>query len=273
MAYPTFRETRHRLARRLNDHWTGTLADMEPVTTTAFRLPNRPERADYFVNAWFRVGIDSDAEEHLISASGPADPNVTIGGAGLANQHEAGTFYEIHRRFSAEHYNESLLDALSDARSEAVLANLDYQVLTWVQDQWEYDIPTNFKYINRVQIEDAEGKLEQDFDLEELRIVPGIPRKLEFSRRYSTTPGHTIRILGQGPEADPPDLDSSSVQIDQAFLLAHAELTLRTILAEGEDQIAAANRGRLRDLATLVELKRQALTTEHRVLPGSIVIP
>lgn len=280
MASPTVTQLRKRLAQRLGDHWDGQLTDAESGQS-GLNLPERTERLNYFQNGWFRVNTDDNAEEVPIASSkATADPHITLAHA-LSGTHASGTVYEIHRRFSGEMYTSMLMDAIWDAQGEAVLHNLDYQTLTWVADQWEYAVPTNFRYITEVQILDTAGDMvacwggRSRLPLNQLRIIPGVPRKLEWSQAYSFTPGYTIRILGQGSQlADDEGLDPDTgvVQVDPSFVLYHAELALRRIQAGVRSPVGDAARQQIPRLEGLVELKRAGLTTRNRAYPNAMPV-
>lgn len=267
------RELRYRLSQRLGDLWAGTLTNTLTSGTATATITTRLERAGVFSGGMFRVGTQGaqTVEEKPIAAYTGAGA-FTVGSNWSAT-HNPGEEYELHTKFTAAEYNRMLLDALADARGEAVLSNLRYTALVWVQDQWEYDLPTNFKYIDRVEILGTNGRPEYRYRNEDLDVLAGIPKKLEFPRWATHTPGLTIRITGQGSEQDPTNVDTGIVVTDESFLLAHAELHARARLASLGGDIGAVNRTRLRDLNTAIELKRAAMSTAHRALPGSLIVP
>lgn len=267
------RELRYRLSQRVNDLWRGTLTTTLTLASTSASITTRLERAGVFSGGMLRVGTQGaqTVEEKPIAAYAGAGAFTMGTGWGVA--HNPGEEYEIHLKFTAEAYNRMLLDALADARGEAVLANLRYTALTWVNDQWEYDLPTNFKYIDRVEIMGADGHPEYRYRNEDLRVLAGIPKLLVFPRWASHTPGLTIRITGQGSEQDPTNYDTGVMVTDDSFILAHAELAARSQLAILGGDIGAVNRTRLRDLNQTIELRRVAMSTAHRALPGSLIIP
>jgi len=278
MASPTVTQLRKRLAQRFSDHWDGQLTDAEASTT--WNLPERKERSNYFQNGWIRTDVDDDVEEFPITASATTDPHITVAFAPSASI-AAGTVYEIHRRFSAEMYTSMLMDAIWDAQGEAVLHNLDYQTLTWVLDTYEYAVPTNFRYITEVQLLDSASEPVAVFGgrsktpLNTLRILPGVPRKLEFPRWFSSTVGDTIRILGQGSQlADDEGLDPDSgiVQVDASFVLYAAELALRRIQAGVRSPVGDAARQQIPRLEGLVEVKRAGLSTRNRAAPNAMQV-
>mgnify|MGYP000859571821 CR=1 FL=1 len=275
---PTVRQLRLRLASRFGDAWSGVLTNALANGASSLTITHRRERAAFFNNAWLRCGADATAEEIPVTSYTP--PTFTLAYASsVAVEHPVGAAYELHRRFSADQYNQALIDALEEAGNEAVLANLKYETLTWAQNTWEYTLPVNFKYISRVEFPSTanNGQIDQVFEgttlVNALRVQPGIPRKLVFPRSFGATVGQTIRILGQGAEPIPTLMDTGIVQVDGAFLIAHAELVLSSLMAEGEGAQAQARRARLRDLAARAELARVNMSTEHRALPGVLIVP
>lgn len=267
------RELRYRLANRLGDLWHGQLTNILNASSTSATISTRLERAGVFSGGMLRVGTQGaqTVEEKPIASYAGAGSYVM--GTSWSVAHQVGEEYEIHLKFTAADYNRMLMDALADAAGEGVLANLRYTALTWVTDQWEYDLPTNFKYISRVEIMGADGHPEQHFRNEDLRILPGIPKKLVFPRWASATAGLTIRITGQGSEQEPTNYDTGVIVTDQAFLLTHAELHARARLAVLGSDIGAVSRTMLRDLNASLELRRSNMATAHRTLPGVLVVP
>ncbi|KKK91207.1 hypothetical protein LCGC14_2715290, partial [marine sediment metagenome] len=203
----TIRQIRHSIARRFNDLWVGTLTSEAASGTSTLADTARVEAANWFINAYVYVDEDAAGEEHRISAS--AVGSLTIPST-LAATHAIGKKYEIHKLASMTDYNDFILQALKLASTEAVLTNLDYQSgpgIVFVEGQFEYAIPTNFRYISEVWMDDSADEFTRNIPLSDLSIVPGTQLKLKFPRWMSLTTGGKARVLGQGVDTLPANDD------------------------------------------------------------------
>lgn len=266
----TVKQIRHTVSRLVQDIWTGTLSTTEAAGETVMSA-GRGEADNFFKNARFRIGEDTEAEEHTVTSNTQSSGIVTLVD-GLVTSKVADTPYELHRRFSAEEWNNFIELALLDAAQEGVLSSLDYQGITLAANTYEYNLPTNFVYINEMWEKDSAGEWTIRIDLKSIAIVPGGLKMLRFPRWYSMTAGRDIRVLGQGIEDMPNNPDTGIVRIDPAFVIAHARLSALSLQAERGGAVGDAATRQLRDLRTDVELKRDSMSREHRPKPGALVV-
>lgn len=266
----TVKQIRHTVSRLVQDIWTGTLSVTEAAGETVMSA-GRGEADNFFKNARFRIGEDTEAEEHTITTNTQSSGVVTLVN-GLVAAKVINTPYEIHRRFSSEEWNNFIELALLDAAQEGVLSNLDYQGISLVSNQYEYNLPTNFVYINEMWEQDSAGEWTIRIDLKSMAVISGGLKQLRFPRWYPITAGRTIRVLGQGIEDMPRNPDTGIIRIDPAFVIAHARLSALSLQAERGGAVGDAATRQLRDLRTDVEIKRDAMSREHRPKPGVLVV-
>lgn len=268
-------------ARRLRDLWTGKISATALVGALQLTSNSRVETIGYFSNAHIHIGADATSEDHRLVTNGPRSLTLPADG-GIVTQREIGVDYEIHKLWSVPEYNGFVNDALKSIASEAVLSSMDDQSLivtanankpNGVED--EYAMPAGFRYISEIWFEDSAGYFDQRIPNNQARPLPGATRKLRFSEWATAqmTVGRNIRLLGQGLPVLTTLADTSEVSVDPDYVTSYVELQALTPLAGGTSTRAIAARDRVRFLGPMVEQKRAAATSEHRVLPGSLVIP
>lgn len=267
----TVRQLRHSASRRLDDLWVGTLTVSANQGTKQLADAKRVENVNFFSNGEFYIDQDALGEEHRIVSSGAGQ--FTIAGDGLSAAKALATVYELHKRWSLSEYNEFLDDAILDAASEAVLASVRDESLTVVADQYEYTVPSGIRYIQQVWQKDSSGDFtEPIFPHFPMSVLPGTPKKLSFSKMTPLTTGRVLRILGQGVEEVAALDDTSAITIDSSFLVKHMEVALHRIRAAENSAGGAASGRLLRSLEQELELRREAMSREHRILPGSLSV-
>lgn len=282
MASRTVIQLRHAAARRMRDHWQGTLTSTSAVAATTLTDTRRKEISDYFVNGFVQVGGSGDTpEHHRISANVQSTGVMTLAW-GLAAEWASGKSYEIHRAASAQDYNQFIVDAVLDMASEMILGNQSSTSLSLTANaakpaglEDEYTIPTGFRYISEVGIDDGAG-FYNVVPLSEVTPMPGSTRKLRFSpwalSRYGGV-GRTIRLLGQGEQDLSAITDATSIICDPSFVLEYIILQFLHLRAAGSGRVADAARQRINAQTQVVEIKRAAAGYESRVPAGALVVP
>ncbi len=265
----TMQELRDRISRGRGDRWTGTLSTAAGAGATSIDA-GTVQAADFFRNAYFKLGLDGAREEHRVSANIAAG-NLTIIGDGLANAFDQGTPWEIHFLRSAADYNGLIGDAIIDAEP-VMVSNLDYRDIVIEQGVFEYDLPNNFRYINEIWMQDNDGTFSIPVHFDDVRIIPGTIHKLALWEGRGWLVGQALRILGQGPQTIPNLFDSGVVAIDAAYLAAHVRHALDLMVSSGTGTAGQEALRRLRGLEATLELRRDEMTRTTRPAPGSLVV-
>lgn len=265
----TMQELRDRISRGRGDRWTGVLDTAGSPSDTSIDA-GTVQAADFFRNAYLKLGLDGAKEEHRISANAAAG-NLTIIGDGLANAFDVGTPWEIHFLRSASDYNGLIGDAIIDAEP-VMISNLDYQDIVIAEGVFEYDLPNNFRYINEIWMQNNDGSFDIPVHFDDVRIIPGTIHKLALWEGRGWLIGQKLRILGQGPQTIPNLFDSGVVAIDAAYLTAHVRHALDSMVASGTGTASQEATRRLRGLEATLELRRDEMTRTTRPMPGSLVV-
>jgi len=265
----TMSELRERVSRGRGDRWSGTLgtaADASDVVIDAGIV----QAANFFSNAYFKLSLDGDMEEHRITSNLAAGA-ITLVGDGLTQAHAQGTAWEIHFLRSASDYNGLIGDAIIDAEP-VMISNLDYQGITIEQDVFEYDLPNNFRYINEIWMQNNDGAFDIPVHFDDVRIIPGTIHQLALWENRGWLVGQKLRLLGQGPQTIPNAFDSGVVSIDAAYMTAHVRHALEIMVSSGTGVAAQEALRRLRGLEATLELRRDEMTRSSRAMPGSLVV-
>lgn len=277
----TVQTLRHDAARRVRDHWAGSLTAAVDANAASILDSSRVEVTDFFQNGYLHLDVDSDAEDLRVTGNDQDLNTVSIAPV-TAAAHDQGTAYEIHKLWSVPEYNGFIADALKSVATEAVTAHLDNTSLTVTANankpggiEDEYAIPSGFRYIDEVWVADQVGHFDVRIPNSEVRAIPGSTKKLRFSLRATAAMqvGRTIRLLGQGPPDASSLQDSTVIYIDPDYIVSYVELQVLQPLSGGDTARERAARARVQFLQAYIEDKRYRAVTEHRVLPGSIVVP
>jgi len=204
-------ELRHLTARLCNDLITGTVTS--PASGTFVCAETDWEKPEDYFNHWIEV---FDYSGTGVGTSGnPTDwSNITPDFTHTltfkpAATLTAGDLVEMHERFTVNTYNDFINLAIEMVAKEALVDTVD-ETIELATDTWQYDLPTTFLYIHRIDMQDADGDYDtlKPIDPRYWRVVKTSTLTLEFIKGiWSPTDGRVIRIKGL---ASPSILDTDT---------------------------------------------------------------
>lgn len=264
---------RQRLAYNMGDLTVGS-ATSDPAVGATLVDTKRIEADDHWNNHFIKIGEDGNREFLRVSDFVNSTNTLTVV-PDMAVDHANGVTYELTEMFSMLEYQRFLEMGILEMATWNVLSNLSYTGMTLAQDDWEYPIPNNFRYISEVTIAESDGTYRESgrVPLGDLDVVPGDIPQLRFAECIPITADRAVRVRGQGEQLLPTNFDTSELEIDPAFVLMNAEMRAHMVLASRLRGDSANVHAQLaRNLLTPVENQRDLASAEHRPKPGSLVV-
>lgn len=148
----------------------------------------------------------------------------------------AGDLVEMHERFTVATYNDFINIAIEMVAKEALLVKVD-TTIALVAATYSYTLPTQFLYINRVELESATAGVydeEHPIDPKYWRVIKAATIKIEFVKSlWRPTAGRKIRITGL---ASPSilDTDTEECPLNPAWVAYQAAALLHQSRIRGE---------------------------------------
>ncbi len=231
----TRQQLRHLTASLVNDLITGTV--VSPGSGTFVCTQRDWEKPDDFFNDYIQVfcyygtGVDTDGNPtdwlnstHTLTFA----PAATL---------TAGDLVEMHRTWTVSEMNDAVNHAIEMVAKEALVHKVDTS-LELATDTYQYTLPTQFLFVQSVEIESATADRydkESPIDPRYWRIVPASTIKLEFvSERWTPTNGRNLRVTGL---ASPSvlDTDGEECPINPAYISYQAAALLHQSRIRGTD--------------------------------------
>jgi hypothetical protein len=267
-------QLRRRLALSLGDLKLGS-ATSDPTTDGALTDTKRVEADSHWNNYFMKIGVDTNSEYLRVAAFTNAT-NLFGLVPSMAVDHANGVEYELSELFDMEEYQNFIEMGILEMSTHNVLSNLSYTDLTLVQDQWEYSIPNNFRYITEVCIAESDGTYRESgmVHRSHYRVVPDIINKLRFSEWISMQVGRSVRIRGLGEQLMPTTVDTAEVEIDPIFILLNGKMQAFTIMSQRLSGERGQDAGRTaRNISQQLENIREMAMQEHRPPADVTVVP
>lgn len=133
----------------------------------------------------------------------------------------AGDLVEMHQRFSVEEYNDMINLAIDMIAEQALLNKVDESVQL-VADTYQYDLSTQFLYVDKILMESATSGVwntEKPIDPRYWRVVKKATIKLEFVRElWAPTADRYLRITGLASPSKL-DMDIEQCPINPAYVI------------------------------------------------------
>ncbi len=194
-------ELRQSIAYGLDDCVVGTC---EAGSSNTLAVCSYLLRGDKHYNGWdFHVygGVNVGLTREITDGW---NANTTIQVApALTSALTTNSTFELHKMFTTTQYNDAINRAIEAAKDEYLLDKYD-DTTTLVTDTFEYNIPSGFRFINALYVEDktdADKYYDSGYiDDRHWTILHGSTNKLRF---YDTHPigtdtnGQSLRIVGQ----------------------------------------------------------------------------
>ena len=188
------------------------------------------EKADDYFNDWIEV-FCYDGDPLTVRTSGNptgwdnATHKLTFLPAALLT---ALDLVEMHREFSVETYNDFINLAIDMVAEDALLNKVD-EAIVLATDTYQYDLATQFLYVNHVYLESTTAGVwdtEKPIDPRYWRVVKKATIVVEFVENlWSPTDGRHLRITGL---ASPSilDTDNELCPVSPAFIVNQAAALL-----------------------------------------------
>jgi|TARA_R110000751_G_scaffold219556_1_gene322301 hypothetical protein len=219
-------ELRHLLAHLMHDQTIGVVAS--PGSGTFVCATTHWDKPDDHFNDYVEV---FDYSGTGIGTSGnPTDwvqSTHTLTFSPVATL-TAGDLVEIHQRFTVEEYNNAINHAIDLVANEALMDRVD-ESISLVTNTYQYNIPTQFLYIDELHVSDSSGNYIDRLPLNnktEWRPVKKTTAVIEFIKgNYAPVTGRTLRITGS---ASPGRLetDAESCPVDPEYVIQAAKAYL-----------------------------------------------
>lgn len=225
---------RHLTSRLCNDLTTGTVTS--PASGTFVCSETDWEKPDDFFNHWIEMfcyagtGVgtsgnptDWDNDTHTLTFL----PAATL---------TANDSVEMHERFTVNTYNAFMNLAIDMVAKEAMVDAVD-ETIELVTDTYQYDLPTSFLYIHKIEMQDSDGdyNIEKPIDPKYWRVIKTSTLTLEFVKNiWTPTNGRTIRITGLASPSKL-DTDTEACPLNPAFVTYQAAALLHQSRIRGND--------------------------------------
>jgi len=217
---------RHLLSQLMNDLITGTV-DASPASGNFVCAETDWERADDFFNDFVEMFCYSGTG---VGTSGK--PTNWVNSTHRLTFLPAATLtatdlVEMHRRFTVTEYNTAINYAIDMVANDALVDRVD-ETIVLTAGTYQYDLPTQFLYIDGIWISDDNDDWVDEVPLDPRywRAIKKSTLKLEFIKNlYSPVTSRTVRIVGT---ASPSilDTDAEVSPIDPEYLIQAAKAFL-----------------------------------------------
>lgn len=154
---------------------------------------------EVYVYAGTNIGVTKRASDWALSGT-----LLTVHSA-YAAACDATSYIELHRIFSEDDYRKAINLAIESLAGKYLVDIIDDTTITLVADQYEYALPTNMLYLNKVTTEDeVDGDLFYESGVVDPRtweIMPAYPPYLKLSYDYyNIVADKDLRLEGQGTQ-------------------------------------------------------------------------
>ena len=177
----------------------------------------------------------------------------------------AADLVELHQRFTVEEYNNAINHAIDLAANEALMDRVDESV-SLVTATYQYNIPTQFLYIDTLHVSDQDGNFGSRDPLDNLsewRPVKKATAVIEFIKKnFSPVTGTTLRITGS---ASPGRLetDAEVCPIDPEYVLQAAKAYLHQSRIRGNAKDPEDHEGQMKLARSLAEERLDAMDSNR----------
>jgi hypothetical protein len=254
---------RHLLSQMMNDLVTGTVG-ASPASGNFVCAETDWERADDFFNDFVEIFCYSGTG---VGTSGkPTDwvnsthrltflPAATLTATDLV---------ELHRRFTVTEYNTAINHAIDMVANDALVDRVD-ETIVLTAGTYQYDLPTQFLYIDGIWISDDNDDWVDEVPLDPRywRAIKKSPLKIEFIKNlYSPVTSRTVRIVGM---ASPSilDIDAEASPIDPEYLVQAAKAFLHQSRIRGSDKDSEWHRDQMVLAISRADTRRKEMSTNR----------
>ena len=257
---------RQKIARQVDDLFrmgTATAGGANTIadTNTLF------ETDDFYNGCRFYIysGVGAAQSERLVTDFASSTAQATVR-PNWATQPTTASLYEVHRLLRVSDYNDAIDEAVRQLQYDFLVSQVSTVSLT--TDDFIYDLPASFAYVNRVSIIDTD--LDEVYILnegDEWHIKGGSYDDIEIARWVPVATGYTLKIEGQAV-ATLPTADTDSLSLDIEFLVHYGMAWCFAKLGGRNSPDQEYYRERADKELAIAEERRRSLP--RRVQPGSI---
>ena len=253
---------RHLLMILMHDYLIGTVTS--PGSGTIVVATTHWEKADDYFNDFIEV---FDYSGTGVGTSGkPTDwvnsthtltfkPAATLTATDLV---------EMHRTYSVEELNKAINHAIDQVAQDAGLDRVD-ETTSLVTSTYQYDIPTNFLYIDNIWVSDSSGNYvnPDPIDWKYWKPVKKSTIIIEFiPKYYAPVTGRTLRIVGT---ASPSilDTDTEECPVDPEYIIQAAAALLHQSRIRGPDKDSEWHATQMGVCQTKADNRRKEMSTNR----------
>lgn len=171
---------------------------------------------------------------------------------------------EMHRTYSVDELNEAINHAIDQVANDALLDRVD-ETISLVTGTIQYNIPTNFLYIDNIWASDSSGNyVDPDpIDFKYWKPVKKSTIVIEFVEKwYAPVTGRTLRIVGM---ASPSilDTDTEECPVDPEYIVQAAAAFLHQSRIRGPDKDSEWHRDQMVIAQTKADNRRSEMSTNR----------
>jgi hypothetical protein len=175
-----------------------------------------------------------------------------------------GDLVEMHRRFTVAEYNNAINHAIDQVAMDALVDRVD-ESIALTAGTYQYNLPTQFLYIDDIWISDTNGVWGEQVPLDPKywRPIKTTTLTLEFIRDvFKPVTGTTVRIVGM---ASPSILetDTETTPVDPEYIIQAAKAFLHQSRIRGADKDSEFHAQQMQIAATLAAGSRREMQTNR----------
>ena len=176
----------------------------------------------------------------------------------------AGDLVEMHRTYSVDELNKAINHAIDQVAQDAGLDRVD-ETISLVTSTYQYNIPTNFLYIDNIWVSDSSGNyIDPDpIDFKYWKPVKKSTIIIEFIPKwYAPVTGRTLRIVGT---ASPSvlDTDTEECPVDPEYIIQAAAALLHQSRIRGPDKDSEFHRDQMVICQAKANNRRDEMSTNR----------
>ncbi len=185
----------------------------------------------------------------------------------VTNATDTTDYFELHRRFSTNQYNDAINRAIEIGKDEYLLDKKD-ESLTFTTDTYEYAVPSGFRYISQIYREDLTTAslypTENLIDSRQWWVIPvnSTNALIKFdNNKYpigASFNGFNMRIIGQQLQSNLTN-DADTCALPSEFVIQYARALL---LSQEKDSGAMAERA-----VVMAEKERKRMVIPPQGIP------
>lgn len=253
---------RHLLSILMNDLITGTVTS--PGSGTFVIATTDWEKSDDYFNDFVEMFDYSGTNAGTSGKPTDWDNSTHTLTFKPATTLTTGDLVEMHERFTVSQLNKAINHAIDQVANDALLDRVD-ETITLVTSTYQYDIPTNFLYIDGLWISDADGNWVEEVPLDRIywRVVKKTTLILEFVKNlYPPVTGRKVRIVGS---ASPSilDTDTEECPVDPEYVIQAAKAFLHQSRIRGPDKDSEFHRDQMVIASALARERRDEMSTNR----------